>query len=125
MLTSASPTRGGSRTLFPAVSIPPAATWHLSHVVSGAGGGIRLPVRPPMQALPPAAPPPITSLSQSEERFRLLVESVKDYAIFMLDLDGRVISWNAGAEQIKGYRADEVLGQHFAVFYTPEDIAVG
>ena len=60
------------------------------------------------------------SLQQSEERFRLLVESVRDYAIFMLDPDGRVLTWNAGAELIKGYRADEIIGQHFSRFYPPE-----
>jgi PAS domain S-box-containing protein len=64
-------------------------------------------------------------LRQSEERFRLLVESVKDYAIFMLDLDGRVATWNAGAERIKGYRTEEILGQHFSRFYPPEDLARG
>src|SRR5256885_1769205 len=63
------------------------------------------------------------ALHESEERFRLLVESVKDYAIFMLDPAGRVASWNAGAEAIKGYAAEEILGQHFSVFYTPEDLS--
>src|SRR5947209_535364 len=58
-------------------------------------------------------------LRESEERFRLLVEGVKDYAIFMLDPDGHVVSWNAGSEQIKGYRADEILGRHFSCFYPP------
>ena len=57
---------------------------------------------------------------RSEERFRLLVESVRDYAIFMLDPEGRVLTWNAGAERIKGYRADEIIGQHFSRFYPPE-----
>jgi PAS domain S-box-containing protein len=57
-----------------------------------------------------------------EERFRLLVSSVKDYAILMLDLDGRVVSWNDGAERIKGYRAEEIIGQHFSKFYLPEAI---
>jgi PAS domain S-box-containing protein len=56
----------------------------------------------------------------SEERFRLLVESVKDYAIFMLDCDGLVVSWNAGAERITGYAASEVVGAHFSRFYAPE-----
>ena len=65
------------------------------------------------------------ALHESEERFRLLVESVKDYAIFVLDPAGRVASWNAGAEAIKGYAAEEILGQHFSVFYTPEDVASG
>jgi len=60
------------------------------------------------------------SLQHSEERFRLLVESVKDYAIFMLDPDGRVLTWNAGAELIKGYSASEIIGQHFSRFYPPE-----
>ncbi|HEX4928090.1 MAG TPA: PAS domain S-box protein [Burkholderiales bacterium] len=60
------------------------------------------------------------SLRQSEERFRLMVDAVKDYAIFMLDADGRVVSWNPGAERIKGYTAAEVIGQHFSLFYPEE-----
>jgi PAS domain S-box-containing protein len=64
-------------------------------------------------------------LRQSEERFRLLVEGVKDYAIFMLDPDGYIISWNAGAERIKGYRAEEIIGEHFSRFYTQEDLERG
>jgi PAS domain S-box-containing protein len=62
------------------------------------------------------------TLRQSEERFRLLVEGVKDYAIIMLDLDGRVISWNAGAERFKGYNPQEIMGRHFSVFYPQEAI---
>jgi PAS domain S-box-containing protein len=62
-------------------------------------------------------------LRTSEERFRLLIENVRDYAIFMLDPDGRVASWNAGAERIKGYRAEEILGRDFSCFYTPEELA--
>ncbi|HEV2844774.1 MAG TPA: PAS domain S-box protein, partial [Thermoanaerobaculia bacterium] len=65
------------------------------------------------------------SLRDSEERFRLLVQGVKDYAIFMLDPDGFVVSWNAGAEAIKGYRADEIIGQHFSRFYDPDIVAQG
>ncbi|MEV4314307.1 PAS domain S-box protein [Actinocrispum sp. NPDC049592] len=65
------------------------------------------------------------ALRASEERFRLVVQDVVDYAIFMLDPDGSVLSWNAGAERIKGYRADEILGRNFAVFYPPEDLAAG
>jgi PAS domain S-box-containing protein len=65
------------------------------------------------------------ALHESEERFRLLVDSVKDYAIFTLDRAGRVTSWNSGAERIKGYVTEEILGQHFSVFYPPEDVARG
>ncbi|HET6982116.1 MAG TPA: PAS domain S-box protein, partial [Myxococcaceae bacterium] len=61
----------------------------------------------------------------SEERFRALVSSVKDYAIFMLDPSGRIESWNAGAERTKGYTADEIIGEHMSRFYTPEDLARG
>ncbi len=69
------------------------------------------------------APPTSSSeddLRQSEDRFRLLVESVRDYAIFMLDPHGVVLTWNAGAERFKGYRAEEIIGQHFSRFYPPE-----
>jgi PAS domain S-box-containing protein len=59
-------------------------------------------------------------LRSSEERFRLLVESVRDYAIFMLDPQGHVLTWNHGAQLIKGYRADEIIGQHFSQFYPAE-----
>ncbi|NEE04637.1 PAS domain S-box protein [Phytoactinopolyspora halotolerans] len=59
-------------------------------------------------------------LRRSEERFRLLVEAVREYAIFMLAPDGTVVSWNVGAERIKGYSAEEIIGQHFRVFYGPE-----
>jgi PAS domain S-box-containing protein len=65
------------------------------------------------------------SLRLSEERFRLLVGSVSDYAIFMLDVDGHVMSWNLGAERLKGYRADEIVGRHFALFYADEDQRAG
>jgi PAS domain S-box-containing protein len=61
------------------------------------------------------------ALFASEQRFRLLVQGVRDYAIYMLDPDGRVSNWNAGAEAIKGYRAEEIVGRHFSAFYTPED----
>jgi len=60
------------------------------------------------------------SPQHSEERFRLLVEGVSDYAIFMLDPQGQVLTWNTGAERIKGYRPDEIIGQHFSKFYPPE-----
>ena len=64
-------------------------------------------------------------LRQSEERFRLLVESIQDYAIFMLDLEGHVASWNWGAERIKGYRAEEILGRHYSIFYPADDVDRG
>ncbi|OLC45438.1 MAG: hypothetical protein AUH80_08670 [Chloroflexi bacterium 13_1_40CM_4_65_16] len=62
-------------------------------------------------------------LSSSEERFGLLVSAVLEYAIFMLDPKGTIVSWNEGAQRIKGYRADEIIGRHFSVFYAPEDRA--
>jgi PAS domain S-box-containing protein len=62
---------------------------------------------------------------ESERRFRLLVEGVTDYAIYMLSPAGRITNWNAGAERIKGYRSSEILGEHFSRFYTPEDMEVG
>ena len=64
-------------------------------------------------------------LRQSEERFRLLVQGVKEYAIFMLDPDGCISTWNTGAERIKGYRAGEIIGAHFSRFFPPEDVAEG
>ena len=63
------------------------------------------------------------ALRHSEERFRLLVQSVKDYAILMLDAEGHVASWNEGAQHIKGYSADEILGRSFTLFYPPEAVA--
>src|SRR5713226_6980780 len=71
----------------------------------------------------PDSPSADEALRRSEERYRLMVSSVRDYAIFMLDPAGRVESWNAGAEAIKGYKADEILGHHISFFYTPEDLA--
>ncbi len=65
------------------------------------------------------------ALRQSQERFRLLVEEVKDYAIFMLDPTGRIVSWNEGAQKIKGYTAEEIIGQHFSCFYVSEDVDRG
>ncbi len=65
------------------------------------------------------------ALRESEERFRLLVEGVKDYAIFLLDPDGCVASWNSGAERITGYRAEEILGKHFSRFFSSDDVTRG
>ncbi len=61
------------------------------------------------------------ALHESEQRFRLLVEAVEDYAIFMLDTEGRVSSWNAGAQRLKGYKSSEIIGQHFSQFYSEQD----
>jgi len=65
------------------------------------------------------------SVHMESDAFRLFVESVADYAIFMLDPAGRIATWNRGAERIKGYSASEIVGQHFSLFYLPEDIAAG
>ena len=65
------------------------------------------------------------TLRSSEERFRLFVDAVQDYALLMLDPSGYVISWNAGAQRIKGYKAEEIIGQHFSRFYLPEAIEKG
>jgi PAS domain S-box-containing protein len=65
------------------------------------------------------------ALIDSERRFRLLVEGVTDYALYMLDVNGAVINWNPGAERIKGYRAAEIVGRHFSLFYAPEDRQAG
>jgi PAS domain S-box-containing protein len=62
-------------------------------------------------------------LQESEPSYKLLVESVHDYAIFMLDTRGRIVTWNIGAERIKGYRAEEIIGRHFSIFYPPEVVA--
>ena len=61
----------------------------------------------------------------SEAAFRSLIESVHDYAILMLDPQGIIVTWNPGAERIKGYSADEIIGQHFSVFYPAEDLQAG
>jgi PAS domain S-box-containing protein len=61
----------------------------------------------------------------AERRFRLLVDGVADYALYMLDDAGRVVSWNAGAERVKGYRAEQIIGRHFGIFYSPEDVRRG
>jgi PAS domain S-box-containing protein len=63
------------------------------------------------------------ALLNSDEHLQLLVQQVKDYAILILDLEGRITTWNEGAERIKGYRAEEIIGKHFSKFYTPEAVA--
>ena len=71
-----------------------------------------------------AQPQPRT-MGGDEQPFRMLVQGVKEYAIFMLDQEGNVVSWTAGAERIKGYRAAEIIGLPHSTFYTPEELAVG
>lgn len=66
-----------------------------------------------------------TTLQDSEERYRMLVDSIRDHAIFMLDPQGIVLNWNAGAERIKGYRADQIIGQNFSKFFSHDEIARG
>ena len=78
--------------------------------------------------LPPdqrATRDPLGSIIEGDYRYRLLVESVKDYAIFILSCDGRIMTWNPGAERIKGYKPDQIIGSHFSRFYTEEDRAAG
>jgi diguanylate cyclase (GGDEF)-like protein/PAS domain S-box-containing protein len=65
------------------------------------------------------------ALGDSEEKYRMLMDAVRDYAIFLLDPEGRVVSWNAGAERIKGYTADEIIGHDFSCFFSPDDIKRG
>ncbi len=65
------------------------------------------------------------TLKQSEQQFRMLVQGVTDYAIYMLSPEGRVSNWNQGAQRIKGYLPEEIIGQHFSIFYTPEDREIG
>lgn len=68
---------------------------------------------------------PAQLLKISDDSFRLLVSNVRDYAIFMLDRNGVIVTWNEGAQRIKGYRAEEIVGKHFSALYCPEDVAAG
>lgn len=65
------------------------------------------------------------ALRQSEEHLRLMIDAVRDYGIFMLDREGRIVTWNEGARRIKGYEADEILGRHFSIFYPPDAVRSG
>jgi PAS domain S-box-containing protein len=65
------------------------------------------------------------ALRESEERYRMLIDGVQDHAIFMMDPRGQIVTWNAGAERIKGYRADEIIGQNFSLFFPPEEVERG
>ncbi|HEV2304650.1 MAG TPA: sigma 54-interacting transcriptional regulator [Candidatus Acidoferrales bacterium] len=76
--------------------------------------------------IPAAEPGPLEQIAKlQEERFRALVDAATDYAIFLLDPEGGVVSWNSGAERIKGYAPDEIIGHHFSRFYAPEDLELG
>jgi len=86
---------------------------------------LSFPSRGKLNALNAELKAQVAARSLEEQRFKLLVEGVSDYAILMLDPAGNVTSWNPGAERIKGYREDEILGQHFSRFYTEEDRAAG
>jgi PAS domain S-box-containing protein len=77
------------------------------------------------QSGPPAEKPETATLENGEGRFRLLLESIKDYSIVMLDPGGLITTWNKGAERIKGYRSDEMVGRHFSHFYPPAEVALG
>src|SRR5256886_17708319 len=66
-----------------------------------------------------------SALHQTAEQFHILVDSVEEYAIYLLDANGNVITWNTGAEKIKGYSTEEILGKNFASFYTADDVAAG
>src|SRR5207247_6210187 len=64
-----------------------------------------------------------SALHQTAEQFHILVDSVEEYAIYLLDSSGNVVTWNTGAQKIKGYTAEEIIGKNFACFYTAEDVA--
>ena len=69
--------------------------------------------------------PTSTLVHDTAEQFHILVDSVEEYAIYLLDPNGNVITWNTGAEKIKGYAAEEIIGKNFASFYTADDVAAG
>ena len=81
---------------------------------------VKLAIMAGMSAKPAPSPEQITT-----DRFRLLVDAVQDYGIFMLDTAGNVMSWNIGAQRIKQYQADEIIGRNFSTFYPPEAVAAG
>src|SRR6185295_16171290 len=79
----------------------------------------------PVKPLRPTDRRAQTKMASSDKRMDLLIEAVTDYAIFMLDCEGYISTWNIGAERIHGYRAQEILGKHFSGCYLPEDVAAG
>src|SRR5947209_3216277 len=74
---------------------------------------------------PTPGPAPEPGLGGIEEQYHILMECVADHALLLLDPEGRVAAWNAGAERLLGYREEEILGRHFARFFTPQDVAAG
>jgi PAS domain S-box-containing protein len=76
-------------------------------------------------SLPPGSPPDEPANSPPNDGFRQLVQTVREYAIFLLDPEGHIVTWNAGAKRLKGYAAEEITGEHFSIFYPPEDVAAG
>jgi PAS domain S-box-containing protein len=109
---------------------------HRTEVMAMRANGAEFPVELTITRIPGDGPPVFTSfirditerrrteeaLRKSEERFRLLVEGVEDYAIYMLDTHGRITTWNAGSQRIMGYRAQEIIGRRFHRFYTSDDV---
>ena len=79
----------------------------------------------PRKSVRTRVPPPASSDASDASRFQLLVQGVTDYALYMLSAEGVVTSWNAGAERMKGYTPDEIIGRHFSQFFTPEDKEAG
>ena len=77
------------------------------------------------QAPAPAGTPAVVQGTWRDEPYRRMVEGIRDYAVFLLDTEGHVVTWNLGAERIKGYKPGEIIGRHFSAFYPPEDIAAG
>src|SRR4029077_15407155 len=79
----------------------------------------------PRKSVRTRVPPPASSVASDASRFQLLVKGVTDYALYMLSAEGVVTSWNAGAERMKGYTPDEIIGRHFSQFFTGEDRDAG
>src|SRR4029453_18536716 len=104
----------------PGLLTPPAGPPYLTAAPLGFRGSRIVAMQPPDFGEVPRQTQEI--LRESEERFRLLVEGVKDYAIFMLDAEGHITTSNSGAQRIKGYEAEEIIGEHFSIFYTDEDV---
>jgi PAS domain S-box-containing protein len=109
--------------IFPVGTAPVAASLHVSWTTQGQIGTRESAL---LAALAAALPVVLFKApAATEARLQLLVDSIKDYAVFMLDPRGRVASWNPGAERIKQYQANEIIGRHFSTFYTPEDLESG